>query len=146
MKRQRGQTLVEFALMAPMIFLLIFGMIYGGVMFIDYLNFNNEARAVARQIAVANTERRAELMTEYPAVDGKSFSRFYNVHMKAAYLDVNDAVTTDPVAAEDVMVTVNFERDNKDLPWIVYKVGFPPKKFAITYRMRLEKQKATDGG
>ena len=30
-------------------------------------------------------------------------------------------------------------RDNKDLPWIVYKVGFPPEEFAIQYRMKLEK-------
>ena len=77
MKRQQGQTLVEFALIAPLMFLLVFAMIYGGVMFVDYLNFNNEARTLARQIAVANSADRAELLQEYSKVDGKSFERFY---------------------------------------------------------------------
>ena len=137
MKRQQGQTLVEFALIAPLMFLLVFAMIYGGVMFVDYLNFNNEARTLARQIAVANSADRAELLQEYSKVDGKSFERFYNVTMKAGYgYDETDTAQTTPI---DAVVVVEFKRDNKDLPWIVYKVGFPPEEFAIQYRMKLEK-------
>ena len=155
MKRQRGQTLVEFALMAPIMFLLIFGMIYGGVMFVDYMNLNNDARALARQIAVADASTRKELMELYSEdaiknheeSDDKddpipaSFKRFYNIKMIADYgYEEEDTEKTTPI---DAIVTVNFERDNKDLPWIVYKVGFPPEKFAITYRMRLEKQQTS---
>ena len=137
MKRQQGQTLVEFALIAPLMFLLVFAMIYGGVMFVDYLNFNNEARTLARQIAVANSADRAELLQEYSKVDGKSFERFYTVTMKADYgYDETDTAQTTPI---DAVVVVEFKRDNKDLPWIVYKVGFPPEEFAIQYRMKLEK-------
>ena len=137
MKRQHGQTLVEFALIAPLMFLLVFAMIYGGVMFIDYLNFNNEARTLARQIAVSNSSDRGKLLTEYSKVDGKSFERFYNVTMKAGYgYAENDPEETTPV---DAIVVVEFKRDNTDLPWIVYKIGFPPKEFAIQYRMKLEK-------
>lgn len=147
MIKQRGQTLVEFALMAPMIFLLIFGMIYGGVMFIDYMNLNNDARALARRIAVADsTAERNQLLEEYTAGSEKtSFKRFYNITMTATYIDKDGNVVTDETiknktsgSAEDVKVTVNFNRDNKDLPWVVYKVGFPPENFAITYKMKLE--------
>lgn len=139
MKKQRGQTLVEFALMAPMMFLLIFGMIYGGVMFIDYMNLNNDARALARRIAVADTtaERQA-LLEKYSANSAdSSLKRFYDIKMTAdySYAD-NDTAKTKPI---DAVVTVTFNRDNKDLPWIVYKVGFPPEKFAITYKMKLER-------
>ena len=137
MKRQRGQTLVEFALMAPMMFLLIFGMIYGGVMFVDYMNLNNDARALARRIAVADVSTRDALLKEYPEVDGKSIKRFYDIKMKASYgYAETDTKKETPI---DAVVTVTFNRDNGDLPWIVYKVGFPPENFAITYKMKLEK-------
>ncbi len=139
MKKQRGQTLVEFALMAPMIFLLIFGMIYGGVMFIDYMNLNNDARALARRIAVADTtaERQA-LLEKYSASSAdSSLKRFYNIQMTADYSYADtDTTKTNPI---DAVVTVTFDRDNTDLPWIVYKVGFPPEHFAIQYKMKLEK-------
>ena len=145
MKKQRGQTLVEFALMAPIMFLLIFGMIYGGVMFVDYLNFNNAARTLARQIAVADSTERIRLLGNYTwegtETEKQKFANFYDVTMKAVLVD-NDAnsVSTDQMEnAQDVVVVVNFERDNKDLPWIVYRVGFPPKKFTINYSMKLEK-------
>jgi len=135
MKKQRGQTLVEFALMAPMIFLLVFAMIYGGVMFMDYLNFCNEARTLARKIAVASTADRAKLMEKYNTDTGEEFARFYKVNMTAAYSPNAEK----PV---DAVVTVTFNRDNKDLPWVVYKIGFPPKSFKIEYSMKLEKERS----
>ena len=135
MKKQRGQTLVEFALMAPMIFLLVFAMIYGGVMFMDYLNFCNEARTLARKIAVADTNTRAELMATYNTDKGEEFARFYKVNMTAAYSPNAEK----PV---DAVVTVTFYRNNEDLPWVVYKIGFPPENFKIVYSMKLEKERS----
>lgn len=130
MKRQRGQSVVEFALMAPIVCLLIFGGIYGGIMFMDYLNFSNEARTVARQIAVADDTRRAELLEKYKwdgTSDKQTFARFYTVTVRAT---TNDT---------DAIVQVDFNRDNKDLPTVVYLIGFPPKDFKIVYRMQLER-------
>lgn len=137
MKKQRGQTLVEFALMAPMMFLLIFGMIYGGVMFIDYMNLNNDARALARRIAVADTTAERQALLEKYSADSEysSLKRFYDIKMTANY-GYAETDTTKPI---DAVVTVTFDRDNTDLPWIVYKVGFPPEHFAIQYKMKLEK-------
>ena len=65
MKKQKGQSAVEFALMAPIVFLIIFGMIYGGFMFMEYLNFNNHARTIAREISVAEESERESLVNKY---------------------------------------------------------------------------------
>ena len=136
MRKQRGQTLIEFALMAPMMFLRIFGMIYGGIMFVDYLNFNNEARTLARQIAVADTQaERDALMVKYTeGSNDSSFKRFYNITMTAKYgYDTNNEKPIDAV------VTISFDRKNDDLPNVLKAVHFPPEHFAIQYRMKLEK-------
>ena len=117
MRRQRGQTAVEFALMAPIIFLLIFGMIYGGIMFMDYLNFNNYARTIAREVSLTtNSTDRAELVKKYNGYKGEA----------GVYL-VTVEVTDD---SEDVTVTINFTRGNSFLVL--------PKEFNIVYSMKLE--------
>jgi Flp pilus assembly protein TadG len=47
-ERERGQALVEFALVAPLFFLLIFGVIQFGVLFGGQIGLGNAAREVAR--------------------------------------------------------------------------------------------------
>ena len=149
--------MVEFALMAPMIFLLIFGMIYGGAMFIEYLNYSNQVRTIAREIAVLdNINDRDSIVERYGATS--TFTRFYNVKRTISYTyaqkeqkddegnEVKDADgntlyeddTDNPV---DVVVKVTFTRDNKDLPNILKWVNFPPETInPIVYTMRLEKK------
>ena len=149
MKRQHGQALVEFAFMMPLMFLMVFGLIYGAVIFLDYLNFSNDARAVARRIAVTTNETdRAELIDDYNKAANSKFARFYNVTRQVGYSYAKKTITTDEGTTEevddmtkpiDVVVVVKFERDNKDLPLILYKTGFPPEEFAIRYTMKLEK-------
>ena len=46
MHRQKGQTLVEFALLVPLFFAMCFGMIYGGIMFLDYLQYTGKLSKV----------------------------------------------------------------------------------------------------
>lgn len=117
MKRQKGQSAVEFALMAPIIFTLILGMIYGGVMFMDYLNFNNQARTIAREISLATPSDRIFLVDKY--------NKYQD--MLAGVYKVSVNVTTDD---EDVTVNVDFKRGNSFL--------MMPEKFGIVYSMKLE--------
>ena len=117
MKRQKGQSAVEFALMAPIVFTLILGMIYGGVMFMDYLNFNNWARTIAREISLAQSDERQALMDKYNTFTDKL----------AGVYKVSVNVTTD---AEDVTVNVDFTREESFL--------MMPKEFGIVYKMKLE--------
>ena len=52
MKRQRGQAVVEFAIVLPFFLLLVFGIIYFGFLFKDYITLSNVARSSAREAAV----------------------------------------------------------------------------------------------
>ena len=52
MKRQKGQVIVEFALVLPFFLLVVFGIIYFGFCFKDYIALSNVARSSAREAAV----------------------------------------------------------------------------------------------
>ncbi|MBQ6757694.1 MAG: pilus assembly protein, partial [Selenomonadaceae bacterium] len=65
MIKQRGQSAVEFALMAPLVLFMILAAIYGGAMFIQFMNYSNEARRIARDIAVTDANARETLMQKY---------------------------------------------------------------------------------
>ena len=118
MRRQQGQSAVEFALVLPMIMLLIFGAIYGGAMFIQFLNFNNEARTVARQLAVTTASDRATKMEYYNNIGEKPFG-IYLVKMT--------------VWEEDGDVFVRYDFNRSEFPF-----GFPPAHFATSYSMKIE--------
>lgn len=53
---QKGQSLVEFALIIPLFLLLILGMIYGGFAYADYLQYSTAVREAARDIAMQSTQ------------------------------------------------------------------------------------------
>ncbi len=53
MKNQRGQTMVELALVMPLIALLLFGVIQFGVVFHNYVTLTDAVRAGARKAAVS---------------------------------------------------------------------------------------------
>ena len=130
MNRQRGQAAIEFALMSPIIFLLIFASIYGGAMFIQFLNFNNEARTIARTVAVADSSTsetktvsdRDELIAYYNSIGEKEFGIYY------VKLTVWTTPATSPV---DVVVRYDFNRTE-------FPFNFPPAHFATSYTMKLE--------
>ena len=139
MRSQRGQSVVEFAFVIPMFALLLFGLIYGGISFLQYFNLCNDARAEARRIAVMDSTQRASdygtATAEAPKVvtNDKRFGTFYTVQEKIW------------LAEGDVIVRVEFERDNKDLPRILQSFDWPPREFAMTYRMQLEAQVDSEG-
>jgi Flp pilus assembly protein TadG len=52
-RRNEGQTLVEFALVLPILCLLLFGVIQFGVVFNNYIDLTDAVRAGARKAAVS---------------------------------------------------------------------------------------------
>lgn len=56
MKNERGQTMVEFALVLPVLVVLVLAIAQFGVAFNNYLALTDAARAAARQGAVARTQ------------------------------------------------------------------------------------------
>jgi Flp pilus assembly protein TadG len=53
LKNERGQTMVEFALVLPILALLLFGVIQFGIAFNNYITLTDAVRAGARKAAVS---------------------------------------------------------------------------------------------
>lgn len=130
---------MEFALMTPIILLLIFGAIYGGAMFIQFMNYSNEARRIAREIAVVSTDKRKEKVDQYNGVAMGSFGTLYKVELTTQLIKYSDDGTPTPVTDEsaygtatDVHVRFDFDHGQE------FPFGFPPRKFAASYQMKLE--------
>ena len=64
MRKNKGQSLVEFAFVFPFIIMLIFGIIYCGMMFYDYSTLSNLARSSTREAAISQQSRPGERYTE----------------------------------------------------------------------------------
>lgn len=52
MNKQRGQDIVEFALLIPFFFIIFFGIMYCGFLFGDYITLSNMARSAAREAVI----------------------------------------------------------------------------------------------
>ena len=53
-KNEEGQTLVEFALIAPILFLILFGIVQYGIAFKDSIALTDAVRSGARQATVSH--------------------------------------------------------------------------------------------
>ena len=56
MRKQRGQAIVEFALVLPFFLMLFFGIVYSGLLYSDYLTLTNLARESARSASIQGAE------------------------------------------------------------------------------------------
>jgi Flp pilus assembly protein TadG len=62
-RSERGQTMTEFALVLPLLVLLLFGIIQFGVTFNQYVTLTDAVRAGARKAAVSRHEQDPEGVT-----------------------------------------------------------------------------------
>lgn len=96
---ERGQTMTEFALVLPLLVMLLFGIIQFGITFNNYITLTDAVRAGARQGAVSrhldDPEGAAEEQVRDAATD-----------LKAADLDVD--VTSTWTTGEDVTVEASY--------------------------------------
>ena len=150
MRKQRGQSAVEFALMAPIVFMMIFGMIWGGIMFMQYMHYSNAVRTVARQIAVVQNTTQREAMRQSQEAwltelwENEVAIKLYKPKPTVTLVPTEsttlkeDGVTTTTIKGQDVVVDVTFERVG-EIPVILEIIDFPPKTIkTIEYRMRVE--------
>ena len=105
MKRQKGQDIVEFALLLPIFLLVLCGIIYCGFMFGDYQTVQGIVRNAAREAAVVGryTESADPLQ---PKIDNyKIIADKYNQILKEqkviTHLYVPDAVGVQVTATND---------------------------------------------
>ena len=63
MKKHKGQSVVEFALVLPLFLFIMFGVIYTGMLFHDYATLSNIARTSAREAAVTAKDEYGSIAT-----------------------------------------------------------------------------------
>lgn len=64
---KKAQAMVEFAVMIPLFIMFIMGIMYSGMIFADYMSFNNIARSSAHEASLA--EHYDEIYDKYTADD-----------------------------------------------------------------------------
>ena len=131
MKKQKGQSLVEFTLVLPFFLLLIFGLIYSGMLFYDYSTLSNMARSVARERAIADsTVSNDDIKGFY--YDGTNFTPRL---VTSLYHPATNALQIDTTSRPpDIVVSITMELG--DSTYIMRQV-LPPT-YSVVYHMRKE--------
>lgn len=153
MVRQKGQSMVEFVLAVPILMVLFFGIFYSALIYAEYLQYNNAARDVARDIAVQAGENRDQLVSDLTGRVPSVVSRYvhsithlnlYKGNFSVQPLDENG----EPVGsfasekAVEVRVIIDFEKQSVDSLVPAFARGiFPDSLPKIEYFMRLEEDK-----
>ena len=135
MKKQRGQIIVEFALILPLFLLMIFGLIYSGMLFHDYSTLSNVARSATREVAISSDPSNAitNVRAYYYNEQG---GRFTQGIITSLYV---------PSSSNPFTIVPNSGADGKDIVTTInmtLNVKFPlidmvlPENFSIVYHMR----------
>ena len=117
--KQKGQSSVEFAFIVPWFFMMCFGMIYGGMFFMDYLQFNNAARGVARAISIAEDSNRDTLKNDFENHKGLYYNQLTNLYTATPQVNLE---------ADKVMVEIKLNLNEGVVPGILSQINFPPKE------------------
>lgn len=112
---EHGQTLVEFALVAPLLIVLLLGIFQGGVAFNHYLVVTDAARAGSREAIVARISGVSVATIQQTAKNAST-------DLDASKLSVSVSDPTDPTlqtAGSTVTVTVSYPYSINLLGWVV---------------------------
>ena len=77
MKKYKGQVIVEFALILPLFFFIIYSIIYSGMLFHDYSTLSNIARASAREAALSDESQYDTIAGNYESQLDTLMTNFY---------------------------------------------------------------------
>ena len=138
MTKQRGQSVIEFALIAPVFFLMCFGMIYAGILFMDYLNYNNAARSLARVASIEGAEKAISDKNQYitPLTDLYVIANDDDIYIGPPKNDNGTVIEATKDTDIEVIIQLKLKAD---LPRILVDVGFPPEELKpIKYVMKRE--------
>lgn len=62
---QKGQAIVEFVMILPLFLLFLFGTVYVGMIFADYISMNDMARSCAREASYESSEKYKSICEKY---------------------------------------------------------------------------------
>ena len=130
----------------PLFFLMLFGMLYGGIMLHDYNGLNELTRAAARAGSIEQTDdgnKAEEDNTESPTKKVARVKKFITDNGKNYLLlyevDNDDVSVTDDaqINGEDAIQVVVSATRTEDIPLIV--VDLLPETISSSMSMRIEK-------
>ena len=128
----KGQSIVEFAFVIPLFLVMCFAIIYGGLFFMDYLQYNRTAGDIARDISLSSEEHRESLieLSNNKKLNNLTGSDLYTV---TSYVKLDDS-------KENVIVEIKFKTNYGSLPAILSKINFPPESITpVVVEMPLKK-------
>ena len=137
MKRQKGQDIVEFAILVPLFFLILIAMCAFGMFFSDYITFNNVAReAVVREPGDSWDNVKTRNFNEYKTAGNLyKLTNENNITIQQTTVDGSPSVT---VTVQAPMKTQGAFLSN--LAWAGLLQGSDLKTMRATYTMYDENQ------
>lgn len=120
MKKQGGQDIVEFALMIPLFLAFLVGIALFGMYFSDWVSYNNLARSMAREAAVATAsiqkdDNQNEIVVRDPSFDriAQEYVKYYKGVTTHIYLLTDDSIKFSIVdnKKEEVSDTAKADKD-----------------------------------
>lgn len=124
--------MVEFALVAWVLILIVFGIIEGGRIFSSWLIITNEAREAARYgaVGVGDPARQPTLVTD---VRNRVFQRTSGV-LDQSQLGATAVLGPDPITPQWLSVQVNYNVEILAAPLLVWFPKFVPLSAVSTMR------------
>lgn len=141
MKRQKGQDIIEFALLVPLFFVIVIAMCAFGMFFSDYITFNNVARSVAREAVVREPGDDLTNVRNWNFDEYKSVGNLYaltsadNITIQKTTVDGSPSVTVTvqaPIKTQGAFFS--------NLAWAGLLQGSDLKTMRATYTMYDENQ------
>lgn len=136
MRKQKGQSLVEFALVIPFFLFIVFAIIYAGMLFHDYSTLSNIARSAAREAAIVTGTDYDNIKTFYLNQSRNMLTTLYTTQS----VDVVNETQADGSAG--VRVRIHMART---MTSHVLHVVTPPT-FDIVYFMKKDTPTASSTG
>ncbi|WP_273185736.1 TadE/TadG family type IV pilus assembly protein [Dialister succinatiphilus] len=158
MKMQRGQEIVEFALLIPFFFIFFFGIMYCGFLFGDYITLSNMARSAAREAVIVGEkvpegqENDPKAQASYKYLEKQYADMIHTSHMTTNLytfdgITISETGNNPPngVPADSVGVEIKATL-NKDyaFPIVLENLGIGlPQNYNIVYYMYDENKNKT---
>lgn len=146
MRFQKGQSIVEFAIVLPFFLVVLWGIFYGSFLFTDYLSLTNLARSTAREASIeasglADDKRQAkydEVLVDV-ADDYKSPLKT-DLYTFDPMTDMTIAPVYENDVIKNVKVTIKAKLNKEDILGRTFKGFFSvADEFEIEYQMYQEK-------
>ena len=139
----RGTAIIEFVIVMPLFFLMLFGMLYGGIMLHDYNGLNELTRAAARAGAIEQTDdgnKEDDADEKSPTKKVARVKRFITDNGNnylLLYAVAKNTIEVKKINEEDAIIVSVSANRTEDIPLIVEDLL--PKTISSSMSMRIEK-------